>query len=624
MKYDHSGFYDADKLVTECISALRPPPNINVAEWAEENRRLSQESSASPGRFSFDKTPYFREPLEMVNAPGVESIALMTSAQVGKSTCIENIIGYFVHLDPCPILHISPTIDSMKMFSKERLAPMIRDTPVLKSRIKDAKSRDSNNTIASKSFPGGHIAMVGSNAPAGLASRPIRVLVADEIDRFERSAGTEGDPLKLGIKRTTTYHNRLVVVASTPGDKYNAKEGTGSRIEREFEEGDQRHYHVKCPHCDHEQTLRWSQVKWDNGDPDTAVYVCEEHGCVWSDKDRYDAIKGGRWIASKPFNGKLSYHLSQLYSMFTFLSDGVRDWLESQSDPNLLKTWVNTFLGESWEEKGERLEWSSLRDQREDFDLSDEKFPDDVTLLTCAVDVQDDRLEYEICGWGDDYQSWSMKYAQIYGDLSTDDPWDELRGVLKTTYIHPTLGELPIRSTTIDSGGHYTQKVYDFCESTRKAVAIKGVSGQGRAFVGRPMKNTIGNARVFPLGVDVIKDTVVDRLKVTDSTKPGYCRFTLSHNDDYFRGITAEQKNKKIRKGFTNIEWIKIRNRNEPFDLRVYNTAALEMLSLDLKAERRRLMLEVRRRKIDQDAASKPKPKQRRRKSTYLESWRDG
>ena len=209
----------------------------------------------------------------------------------------------------------------MKMFSKERLAPMIRDTPVLRDLVRDARTRDSGNTIASKTFPGGHIAMVGSNAPAGLASRPIRILVADEVDRFERSAGTEGDPLKLGIKRTTTYWNRVLAFVSTPGDKYDPKEQTGSRIEKEFIEGDQRHYHVKCPHCDHEQQLKWSQVQWEDNDASTAVYVCVENGCIWNDYERWGAITEGRWIADKPWNGRVSYHLSQLYSKFAPLSD---------------------------------------------------------------------------------------------------------------------------------------------------------------------------------------------------------------------------------------------------------------------------------------------------------------
>jgi phage terminase large subunit GpA-like protein len=336
-------FGGLDALMRKVFTAFKPPENLTVSGWADRYRFLSAESSASPGRFRTEIVEYMREPMDMVGAPGVRVISLMTSAQVAKSTVLENVIGYFMHQDPCPILHVSPTLDSMKMFSKERLAPMIRDCPVLVDIVKDPRSRDSGNTLASKVFPGGHIAMVGSNAPAGLASRPIRVLVADEVDRFEHSAGTEGDPINLAIKRTTTFWNRVLLFVSTPGDKGR------SRIEALFEEGDQRYRYCPCPDCGEHQRLVWAQVKWPSNDPSGAYYECEHCGSFWDDVRRNTAVRKGEWRASKPFNGNLSYHLSQLYSPFAPLADGVRDFLSAKSNPQFLKTWVNTFLGETWE-----------------------------------------------------------------------------------------------------------------------------------------------------------------------------------------------------------------------------------------------------------------------------------
>ena len=608
-------------IVVAAMAAFKPPPRITVSEWAEEYRRLSPESSASPGKLDLSMTPYLREPMDMVGRPGVKSIALMTSAQVGKSTFVENVVGYFTHLDPCPILHISPTLESMKMFSKERLAPMIRDTPVLRDLVRDARTRDSGNTIASKTFPGGHIAMVGSNAPAGLASRPIRVLVADEVDRFERSAGTEGDPLKLGIKRTTTYWNRVLVFVSTPGDKYDPKEQTGSRIEKEFLEGDQRHFHVKCPHCDHEQRLYWRNVSWEDDDPTTAVYVCEESGCIWYDTDRKDAITDGRWIATKPWNGRVSYALSQLYSKFdaVYLEDAVSDFLDSKNDPMLLKTWVNTVLGESWEDKGARLDWSSLRDQREEYNTTD-NIPDEITVITCAVDVQDDRLEYEFLGWCDEHQTKSLKYGAIYGDLSTPQPWADLNELLNMTFVHPTFGEMAPRVSVIDSGGHFTQQVYAFCQQRARCLAIRGMPGKGRPFVGRPLKNTIGDARVFPLGVDTIKEVVVSRLRQQDPYGPGYCAFPAEYTDEYFRMLTAEELKTTFKRGFKVTSWVKIRLRNEAFDLRVYNTAALAMLEIDLKSLRRHLLREAEKRVSPKKKKAKPKA---RKQSNWAQGWKN-
>lgn len=604
-------------ILAQVLPAFKPPPDITVSQWADEYRRLSAESSASPGRFRTEIIEYFREPMDMVGTPGVRRITLMTSAQVGKSTVIENIIGYFMHQDPCPILHVSPTLDSMKMFSKERLAPMVRDTPVLRGIVKDARARDSGNTLASKVFPGGHIAMVGSNAPAGLASRPVRVLVADEVDRFEASAGTEGDPINLAVKRTTTYWNRVLMFVSTPGDK------ATSRIEPEFLRGDQRYRWCPCPDCGEYQRLVWSQVHWNEGIPDTAHYVCEHCGCLWDDQKRTRAVRDGEWRAEKEFNGNVSYHLSQLYSPFAPLADGVRDFLDSKDNPELLKTWVNTFLGETWEEKGRRLEWSDLMDHREDYDIRD-NIPEDVTLVTAAFDMQDDRGEVEFVGWGDDYQSWSLGYHKIYGDPSTPEFWQDVKSLLSETFIHPIFGEMSPRSVAMDSGGHYTSAVYAFTQQVPRTVAIKGVSGAGKPMVGRPLKNTIGSARVIPLGVDTIKEIVSARLKVNDPDAAGYCRFPADYDDDYFRGMTAEELRTTYYKGFPKNEWVKIRPRNEPWDLRVYNTAALEMLQVDLNAQRREALRKVRKPDNQVDEKPKTKPAGARRAPSWADRWKNG
>ena len=612
-----SGFADARQIISRACSALRPPPKLTVSQWADRYRRLSAESSASPGRFKTEIVEYMREPMDMIGQAGVRRVTLMTSAQVGKSTVIENVVGYFMHLDPCPILHVSPTLESMKMFSKERLAPMIRDTPVLSKLIPPARSRDSGNTLASKQFPGGHIAMVGSNAPAGLASRPIRVVVADEVDRFEASAGTEGDPLSLAIKRTTTYWNRVILFVSTPGNK-----GV-SRIEDEYLRGDQRRFWVPCDDCGEHQVLKWSNVRWTEDKPETAEYACDHCGSLWSDSQRVRSIRRGDWRASQPFNGNVSYHLSQLYSPFAPLSDGVRDFLDAKGNPQLLKTWVNTFLGETWEERGQRLEWSDLLDRREEYSLR-EGIPEDVTVITLAGDMQDDRAEIEWLGWGDDYRSWSLGYRKVYGDPSTPQFWIDLKAHMSETFIHPLFGEMSPRSMVVDSGGHYTTAVYKFCESMPRTVAIKGVSGGGKPMIGRPMKNTMGNARVIPLGVDTIKEIVVARLKVDNPDMAGYCAFPVApeYGDDYFRGITAEERKTKFYQGFPRQEWVKIRNRNEPFDLRVYNTAALEMLGMDLNAQRREALRQVAARATQE--AKKPVPRAKPRQGNWASGWKDG
>lgn len=614
-------FASATDLVKPTLGAFKPPPNMTVSEWADEHRRLSSESSAQPGKFRTEVIEYMREPMDMVGKPGIRRITLMTSAQVAKSTVLENVIAYFIHSDPCPILHVSPTLDSMKMFSKERLAPMIRDTPALTNIVKESRSRDSGNTLASKTFPGGHIAMVGSNAPAGLASRPIRVLVCDEVDRFEASAGTEGDPINLAVKRTTTFWNRVLIFVSTPGEK------ATSRIEKEFNDGDQRHWWCPCPHCGEHQRLKWSQVFWTDNNPNTAYYGCEHNGCVIDDQDRNDMVRKGEWRAEKEFNGNVSYHISQIYSPFAPLADGVRDFIAARDNPQLLKTWVNTFLGETWEEKGKRLEWSDLLEQREQYETRD-PIPEEVTLITGAVDVQDDRFEIEYLGWGDDYRSWSLGYHVIYGDLSAPEIWSELKDHLALTFMHPIFGEMSPRSIAVDSGGHYTTSVYKFTQITPLTVAIKGVEGRGKPIFGRPMKNTIGNARVIPLGVDTIKELVAARLRVRDRDKAGFCRWPAPSENDpegwydekYFQGLTAEELRTTFIRGFKVLKWTKIRQRNEPFDLRVYNTAAVEMLQVDINAHRRHALREVEKRD-NQDGEEHGNARRRAERSRRQGSW---
>jgi phage terminase large subunit GpA-like protein len=603
-----------DSMMKRVMAAFRPPEDLTVSAWADRYRYLSAESSASPGRFRTEIVEYMREPMDMVGAPGVRSISLMTSAQVAKSTVLENVIAYFMHQDPCPILHVSPTLESMKMFSKERLAPMIRDCPVLTGIVKDPRSRDSGNTLASKVFPGGHIAMVGSNAPAGLASRPVRVLVADEVDRFEQSAGTEGDPINLAIKRTTTFWNRVLIFVSTPGDKGR------SRIEKLFEEGDQRYRWCPCGDCGEHQRLKWAQVRWTNNDPSTAFYECEHCGSVWDDVKRNIAVRRGEWRAEKPFNGNLSYHLSQLYSPFAPLSDGVRDFISAKDNPQFLKTWVNTFLGETWEERGQRLEWSHLLDRREEYELRD-GIPEEVTAITVGADIQDDRAEVEWVGWGDDHRSWSLGYRRIYGDLSTPTFWSDVKAALAETFIHPLFGEIIPRRVAMDAGGHYTTEVYAFSAANERVSAIRGVAGAAKPAVGRPMKNTIGGHLVIPLGVDTIKETVVARLRQNDPNGAGYCTFHTSQDEAYFRGLTSEELRTTFRKGFPSREWHKVSAsaRNEPFDCRVYATGALEIAQIDLNAYRRALLLEMRKR--GNGDVGQTKSRVVKRGTDYVNGW---
>lgn len=557
--------------------ALKPPPKLTVSEWADSYRQLSSESSAEAGRWSTGRAEYQRGMMDSVSDPTIENIVLMTAAQIGKTELINNVVGFHIHQDPAPMLVVQPTLEMAQTWSKDRLAPAIRDTPVLLDKVGNPRSRDGGNTTLHKVFAGGHVTACGANSPSSLASRPCRIILCDEVDRYPLSAGTEGDPVGLAKRRSATFWNRKIILVSTPTEK------GASRIEQAYEESDKRKYFVPCPDCGEHQHLKWSQVRWAEKEPATAEYTCEHCGVLWPDVKRFRAIKAGEWRATATGDGKTAgFHLSGLYSPWTPLEDSVRDFLASKKDPMRLKTWVNTFLGETWEEQGERIDEHDLMDRREDWG---DDLPDGVVLLTCGIDTQDDRLEYEVVGWGVNEESWSIDYGALYGDPSTAELWNRLDVALQKIHIHPLYGEMAIRASCVDSGGHYTQQVYNYCRlrAGRRVFAIKGVGGEGKPIVGRPTKNNIGKINLFPVGVDTTKELVYARLKI-QSEGDGYCHFPEGRGEEFFRMLTAEKKMTKYFKGRPRAEWVKLRPRNEALDCRVYATAALGILNVNIQA----------------------------------------
>ncbi len=569
--------------------SLRPPPKLTVSEWADTYRQLSRESSAVSGQWSTSKAEYQRGMMDAVSDSRYETVVLMTCAQIGKTELINNVLGYHIHQDPAPILVVHPTVEMANAWSKDRLSPAIRDTPVLTRLIADPKSRDSGNTVLHKSFTGGRVTASGANSPASLASRPCRLVLMDEVDRFPLSAGSEGDPVGLAKRRSATYYNRKIVLVSTP------TETGSSRIAAAYEESDQRKYFVPCPHCGEHQVLKWSNVKWNDNDPSSAHYVCDECGSVWTELDRSRAIRRGEWRATAEAKGKVAgFHLNGIYSPWTRLEDAVQDFLTSKSDPMRLRTFVNTFLGETFDsERGEQLDETDLINRAEDWG---DQIPEEVLLITAGVDTQDDRLEVELIGWGRGEESYSLAYHTLYGDPSTAELWLRLDDVLKTPFSHPITGEMVCRSACVDSGGHYTQQVYNYCRTRvgRRIFAIKGVGGEGRPIVGRPSKSNIGKVNLFPVGVDTAKEVVMARLRIKEPGE-GYCHFPTGRSEEYYRMLTSEKRVVKYYKGRPRNEWVKTRTRNEALDCRVYGTAALSILNLNLESlYRKGLRTEVR------------------------------
>jgi phage terminase large subunit GpA-like protein len=564
------------KIVRKTLKGFAPPPDLRVSDWSDQERKLSPEASAEPGQWVTSRAEYQRGIMDAFSDPAIEVVVVMSSAQVGKTEILNNVIGYHVAQDPSPMLVVQPTLDMAQTWSKDRLAPMLRDTPVLQGLVKDPRARDSGNTTLHKIFPGGHITSCGANSPSSLASRPVRIVLCDEVDRYPISAGSEGDPVSLAKKRASTFWNRKIGLFSTPTNKGN------SRIETAFEESDKRLFFVPCGHCGHEQSLKWAQVRWDENKPETAKYACEDCGVLWSDAERVRAIRQGKWSATSESRRVAGFHLSGMYSPWVPLEAAVIEFLEAKKQPATLRVWVNTYLGEVWEEAGESVDDYQLSERREDFD---DTLPIDVLLLTAGVDVQDDRLEVEIVGWGRDEESWSLEYKTIFGDPSSPAVWQDLDNILATKFEREDGKELVARCVCVDSGGHHTNSVYHYVRPRegRRIFAIKGVGGEGKPLVGKPGRNNIGKIKLFPIGVDTAKDLLFSRMRIAEPG-PGYMHFPRDRSDEYFRQLTAEKLVTRYHKGFARREWVKVRPRNEALDVRVYAMAAFGILNLNINA----------------------------------------
>lgn len=510
----------------------------------------------------------------------------MTSAQIAKTELINNIVGFHIAEDPCPILVVQPTVDLAKAWSKDRFAPMLRDTPCLHGKVRDARSRDSENVILHKKFAGGQVTMAGANAPAGLASRPIRLVLLDETDRYPASAGTEGDPVNLAEKRAETFFNRKLVNVSTPTIK------GASRIEKAFAESDQRYYNVPCPHCGSMQVMRWHNVRWDkdeNGEniPETAAYYCDECGGQIKDSDKLKMIQVGKWVATKPFKGTAGFHLSALYSPFTTFCRIAKQFLAAKHSPELLQVFVNTVLGEPYEEEGQQADDGALLSRREVYGPI---VPEGAGLLTAGVDVQADRLEVEVLAWGLASETWSMETRVIPGDPTQPDVWRDLDDYLLAQWQHEHGQVMRIACACIDTG-YLTDEVYKFVRPrlARRVFPVKGIAGAGKPIAGRPSKANSGQVPLYPVGVDTAKDALFSRLRITDHG-PGFQHFTAEHDEEYFLQLCAEKKTTRFVKGFPVPSWTKTRARNEALDMRVYAMAAYNILNPNMTAIMARIM----------------------------------
>jgi phage terminase large subunit GpA-like protein len=568
---------------------------MTVSEWADARRYIPpEENPVEPGKWRTSRAEYQRGIMDAFSDPVIQEVVVFSSAGVGKTSILENVIGYHIDYDPCPILFVEPTDQDAKEWSKDHLAGMIRDTPTLREKVSDAGGRRDDNTIAHKRFPNGYIKVVGANSPRGFRRITTRIVLLDEVDGYPETAGPEGDPLELAKRRTRDIWNKKIGIFSTPTTK------DFSRIEREWNQSDKRHFYLPCPRCKHFQiilfgpasqfaSLAKGYLKIDRENPANSCYICEKCSSELHEADKFWMITRGVWRKTAPeIEKKAGFHLNELNSTFSSWEKVAEEWLTKKNRRESLRVLVNTVFGETWEEP------DTLTTTEEQLRSRVEKYvnvPPGVCLLTCGVDVQRDRLEYVVKGWGQNEESWLIEYGRFtYTTPSGREAWQQMDDYLRMEF--PVMDKnnidtgvrLRIVRTFVDSGDNATQ-VYQWTgpRKSRGVFATKGMSGGERVpLIGKPTRppQSRKNAKIVPIGVHVGKRLVYDRLDVKEKG-PGYVHLNKFATDYYIATLVSEKlKTTYTRDHIPVRQWVPKQEgaRNEGLDLEVLNVAAYVFL----------------------------------------------
>lgn len=564
---------------------LTPDPLLTVSEWSDRHRMLSSKASAEPGRWRTSRTPYLKDIMDCLSPTSpVERVVFIKAAQLGATEMGSNWIGYVIHHAPGPMMAVWPTVEMAKRNSKQRIDPLIEESAALAELIAPARSRDSGNTILAKEFRGGVLVMTGANSAVGLRSMPVRYLFLDEVDGYPLDVEGEGDAISLAEARTRTFARRKIFIVSTPTIS------GASAIEREYEASDQRRYFVPCPHCKHPQWLRFEQLRWDKGQPETAAYVCESCSTAIAEHHKTWMLERGEWRAMA--EGKTAgFHLSSLYSPV-----GWRAWRDiaaaweaavnkESGSAAAIKTFKNTELGETWVEEGEAPDWQRLLERREDYRIG--SVPSGGLLLTAGADVQKDRLEVSVWAFGRGKESWLVEHRVLMGDTARDTVWKALAAMLAEHWTHACGAPMPLARLALDTG-FATQEAYAFVRACHdpRVMAVKGVA-RGAALIGTPTavdmtqggKKLRRGIKVYSVAGGIAKLELYNNLRKTpEVVEDGVAiRYPTGFvhlpkvDAEYLQQLCAEQlTTRRDRNGFPVREWQKMRERNEALDCYVY------------------------------------------------------
>jgi len=591
---------DATTLVTGWASAAEPPPTLTVSQWADTYRMLPETSGARGGHWRTETTPYLRGIMDAVHEPGVRTIAVRKAAQLGGSEALHNILGYFIQYDPCPMLFVQPTALVAEEWSKERLADMIRTTPALSAVVRDKRqprgSHGAESTLSLKMFPGGFLALGGANTPNTFARRAVRLAIGDDVDRFPAVVGEEGDPADLLRNRTRTFFDALVLFVSTPTLR-------GGRIDTLYARSDQRQYLVACPQCGRRDWITWNdpnhfRIVFEERDARTARLACpdaDHGGCDarMTEPERRAMIAGGTWdpTATAQETGLVGFHLPAMVSTLGIsLEHLVEKWLAARAlGKESLRVFINTVLAEGWEDRGARMEAHTLLARRESYGDGTE-VPAAAPVLTCGVDVHEDRFELQVIAWGPGGERWVVDWHTVPGNPKRPEARASLLEALQRRYHHASGHELPIYATCIDSG-YATEEVYDFvlAHQGRRILATKGYAGRsGEPIVGKPSEKRYGRAprpvRLYPINVDDAKADILNSLSLV-AAGPGAMHFPGLVDEEYFAQLCAEHRETRYNKAgvATHFVWVQDRDRNEALDTAVLALAAFRWLNPNIR-----------------------------------------
>jgi phage terminase large subunit GpA-like protein len=555
--------------ITSVCSTFAPPPDIMISEFAAKHRKLSAESSASPGQYYIERTPYAKEMMDSLCDPKIHTAVYHTSAQISKTTILENILLYIIGLDPAPTLMVLADENMAKAFSRERLDPMIRDNPVLHSKIKTSKSNDADNSVFLKRFPSGHLALTWAGSKAGLQSRPVRYLLMDETDAYPADSR---DPSSLAVKRTTAFWNRKIIYASTPSTP-------DGKINVMFNQSDKRYFWVPCPSCSEKMKYEWSNVKWESDKtsephkhfPDSAYILCPSCGYHISDTERVIATRQGEWVAEQESRGIAGFHINELYSPFVSLSDVVNNFLQAKESVTTYREWTNEVLGEPFQVQGDQLDLSNIYNRREDWGS---KVPMNCGVLIMGADVQADRIEASVWGFGRNNELWLIDHTVIKGNPEDRYVWDELTEFREKKYLHESGNQLHIRLCAIDAG-HLAKKVFEYqAQSAHSVFAVRGNSHPQLTIIQHSKKP---DYPVYWVATDICKDIIFDRFR-NIIPGPRYIHLPMWADEKYCSQLTSNERKEYKSMGKTSTRWIKKAHANdEALDCLVYSMALFEL-----------------------------------------------